>query len=286
MFTRRLITVLGSLVIISTLLTGSAISAASEELTIEDLIKMTDKELADVPQDTIVDILQNLYESGEKEWSQYDEKDLQRIIDQYLSNERAITLETIPKLPPGSSRASSFDIGWSITVSWAEDGDKDTSGWGFYEADADYNVSSERGEAYVTVALLGSASAWARTGHSFNVGGSGHGYYRIDMDSEWICSSLMWGTNTLSLFFEEWVDGDYSSTKFEIDSYSSGIGGEYDESYEYSTPSYVRLEAGGTYRISLLVETQASTVGFAAGADCMTSYYGSIWDYLHLEYSP
>lgn len=156
------------------------------------------------------------------------------------------------------------------------------SGWGIWDADTNY--SGELTESYATVAALGGSSAWARTGHTFVVGGSGNGYYRIDMDCSWLCGSVNWGTNTLTLFVEERRDSNYSSQSFTIDQYSA-LAYNHSGDFDYSTPTNIRLYAGATYRISLKVETQASTLASAAGADCLTDSYRATWDYLHLEYS-
>ncbi|MDD4924673.1 MAG: hypothetical protein PHF74_07595 [Dehalococcoidales bacterium] len=261
-------------------------SSIESQITIDDLIKISDKELSEVPQATITYALNSLYESGEKVWAQYEEKDILRIMDQHLINAKEIMFEEIAALRPTSTKSTDFDIGYSVTVNWAEDGDSGGYGeWG-WTGDANYNVGTEMCESMVWVVLYGEGYTWARTGHTFDIGGTGSGSYRIDMDCEWICTVLGGGTCTLSLLIEKWEDGDYDRIPFEIDRYTAQLGEEHDPNFEYSTPLAIRLEAGGTYRISLLVETEASTVASSAGADCMTNYYQASWDYLHLEYTP
>lgn len=290
MLKKRLFTILSGLVIVAALFAvpgnavfaDSGMSSVDQILTIEDLIKMSDKELSEVPQTTLIQILNNLAASDEKVIQKYAEQDLQRLADQYLSNENFLILKDIAQNQPVQTRASSIDIGWSISVSWAEDGDGGESGWGAWGAE--YNYSGTLTESQAWVAGLGGSSSWARTGHTFNMGGSGSGFYRIDMNCAWGCGSTNWGTNTLTLLFEEWRNGGYTQYEFPaIDSYSA-LAWSHEGVFNYSAPTYVQLYAGATYRISLKVTTQASTILSAAGADCMYGNYGAGWDYLHLQY--
>jgi len=285
MFRKRLIVAIGSLCLVITLLMGNVVLAEDQRLTFDDLVNMSHEELAGVSQVVLQDALQGFYESGEKEWCQHEENDIRRLMEQWSVNQEQVTRVQIGEKPYESTRVSNLQVGWSTTVSWAEDGDSDYSGWGSFSHDENY--SGTLTESYAAAWVVGQVNSWCRTGHMFYVGGSGSAFYRIDMDCAWMCASEFGGTNTLELYVEEWRGGNYYTQSFSIDSHVHALFGYHSDSFEYSTPSYIQLYAGGIYRISLKVETSALAVSGASIADCMHEDsevdLGASWDYLHLE---
>jgi hypothetical protein len=258
-------------------------SSIESQITIDDLIKMTDKELTEVPQDTIRSVLDSLFNEGEKAINRYSEKDLLRITEQSVSNQIENAINSISDIPPTTNRDTGLEIGWSVTVDWAEDGGGGTSGWG--TKSYDYDINENESESLVGCVLYGDPTAWAWRSHDFVVTGTGYGLYRIDIgDISWKCSALM-GTCKLKLVVEEWSNGEFVViNQYDMDEYSSPFGYSYYKYFDYSISSAIPLYAGTTYRISIWAFTTANTIAGAAGADIMSDYFGSWWDTMHLEY--
>lgn len=261
---------------------GDKIALAYDyQISIEDLIAMPDTELTKLPQETLRVVLDNATKEGVLE--NYKLKDLQRITGQYSLNAYQDMVDEIESRLPDLQTASSLPIGWSCSLGWANDGDCGYAHWGVCGLDCDYN--GEIGEAQIWAGPgYGSADAWARTGHTFYMTGQGYGFYKIKMNCEWSCGSLSNGANILSLWVEEWRDGNYDQYSFPIDEYCSFYG-YHSDSFEYSSPSYVMLHSDATYRFSLHVLTTGTAFLLdVVEADCMTGDLEACWDYLSLEY--
>lgn len=284
MFKIKIALIIASFIIAATLFTGSTVSATNQKLSIEDLINMSNEQLAQVPQTIIRDVLDDIFKSGEEEVKKYDEADLQRVVNQSYSNQIRDAIDSIALTPPEQGRDTGLVIGGSLTVDWAEAGGGGSSGFGI--KDYAYDIDSNEQEAMVAITVYGDPTAYAWTGHDFNVSGSGYGLYRVDIDNaRWGCTVLM-GTCTLKLVIDEWRNGVHSSNEFEMDEYSAALGSTYSNSFDYSTPYSIPMYAGATYRVSIMVLTTCNTFLGVAGADCMLDYFGSWWDSIHLQYIP
>lgn len=248
-----------------------------QRLTFEDLVEMSDSELARVPMDIIQGILDQVYKEGRDNFK-YELEDLKRIEAQQSQNQSRAMFDEMAATVPNTTLNSDLEIGWSITVYNAEIGEYGTSGFGLLDSNVDLDTNT--GEAYTATIVWGNPYAYAWSGHSFDISGSGYGLYRIDIDASWVCTSINYGVNRLSLVVEQ-IGG--SSATYIIDEYSALAGNEHARQFDYSAPYYVPLYAGNTYRVSLLLESDTDNWGEAL-ADCMSGYYRSWWDTIHLEY--